>query len=79
MWHIGRAAETYPEGCRFVPRHDLYRNTIFVSCGIRLTTQIVSFISLTVMVNMLLETEINKCCPSGYVFGAISNLITWVP
>jgi hypothetical protein len=28
---------------------------------------------------MLLEAEINKCCPSGYVFGAISNLITWVP
>jgi hypothetical protein len=28
---------------------------------------------------MLLEAEINKCCPSGYATGAISNLITWVP
>jgi hypothetical protein len=28
---------------------------------------------------MLLEAEINKCCPSGYVFGAKSNRITWVP
>jgi hypothetical protein len=28
---------------------------------------------------MLLEAEINKCCPSGNATGAISNLITWVP
>jgi hypothetical protein len=41
MWHIGRVSETHPESCRFEPRHDLCRNTIFVSCGIRLTTQIV--------------------------------------
>ena len=27
---------------------------------------------------MLLEAEINKYCPGGYEFGAISNLITWV-
>ena len=26
---------------------------------------------------MLVEAEINKCCPSGNATGAISNLITW--
>jgi hypothetical protein len=34
-----------PKGCKFEPKHDLFRNTIFVSCGIRLTTQIVCLLS----------------------------------
>ncbi len=51
MWHTGRVSETHPEDCRFELRHDLFKNSIFVSCGIRLTTQIVClFISLTVTV-----------------------------
>jgi hypothetical protein len=45
MWHSGRVSETHPEDCKFEPRHDLFSNTVFVSCGIRLTTQIVWLLS----------------------------------
>ncbi len=49
MWHIGTVSETHPEGCLFEPRHDLFRNTIFVSCGITNNTNCLSFIALTFM------------------------------
>jgi hypothetical protein len=47
VWHIGEVSETHPEGCWFEPRHDLFRNSIFVSCAITNNTNCVSFIALT--------------------------------
>ncbi len=63
MWHIGKVTETHLEGCRFVPRHDLFRNTIFVSCAITNNTNCVSFIALTVPVKHVVGRRNKQVLP----------------
>ncbi len=63
MWHIGKVSEIHPEGCRFDPRHDLFRNTIFVSCAITNNTNCVSFIALTVPVKHVVRCRNKQVLP----------------
>jgi hypothetical protein len=63
MWHIGKESETHLEGCRFEPRHVLFRNTTFVSCAITNNTNCVSFIALTVTVKHVVRGRNKQVLP----------------
>ncbi len=52
-----------PKGCRFVPRHDRFRNTIFVSYAITNNTNCVPFIALTVTVKHVVRGRNKQVLP----------------
>ncbi len=54
---------THPKGCRFEPRRDLIRITIFVSCAITNNTNCVSFIALTVTVKHVVRGRNKQVLP----------------